>query len=137
VDEGKPRAFTPEGMNSTFVLSPSGDLVAGIGPDRKVYTYAINGGEPRLVPGVQANEAPTSWSSDGRALFVFRYGEIPAQVVQIDLATGQRKPWKQLDPADAAGIDSINGIMMTTDAKGYVYGYIRTLCDLYLVEGIK
>jgi Tol biopolymer transport system component/predicted Ser/Thr protein kinase len=137
VEEGKPRAFSPEGINSTFVLSPNGELVAAIGPDHKVYTYPVNGGEPRLVPGVEPNEAPTGWSSDGRTLFVFRYGEIPAQVVQIDVATGQRKPWKQLDPADAAGIDTINGVMMTGDAKGYVYGYIRTLCDLYLVEGLK
>ncbi len=137
VEEGKPRAFSPEGVNSTFVPSPNGELVAAIGPDRKVYTYPINGGEPRLVPGIQPNEAPTAWSSDGRTLFVFRYGEIPAQVVQVEIATGQRKPWKQLDPADAAGIDTINGIMMTADAKGYVYGYIRTLCDLYLVEGLK
>ena len=137
VEEGKPRPLSPEGMNSTFVPSPNGELVAAIGPDHKVYTYPINGGEPRLIPGVQPDEAPTGWSSDGRTLFVFRYGEIPARVVQIDLATGQRKPWKDLDPADAAGIDTISGIMMTADAKGYVYGYIRTLCDLYLVEGLK
>jgi len=137
VEEGKPRAFSPEGINSTFVPSPNGELVAAVGPDHKVYTYPVNGGDPRLVPGVLPDEAPTGWSSDGRTLFVFRYGVIPAQVVQIDVATGQRKPWKQLDPADAAGIDTINGVMMTADAKGYVYGYIRTLCDLYLVEGLK
>jgi hypothetical protein len=70
-------------------------------------------------------------------LFVFRYGEIPARVVQIDVASGQRRPWKDLDPADAAGIDTISGFMMTADAKAYVYGYVRTLCDLYLVEGLK
>ncbi len=137
VEEDKPRAFSPEGMNSTFVPAPNGELVAAIGPDHKLYTYPINGGEPRLVPGVNTGEAPAGWSSDGRTLFVFQYGQIPTQVVQIDVATGQRKLWKELDPADAAGIDTINGVMMTADAKGYVYGYIRTLCDLYLVEGLK
>jgi len=137
LEEGKPRAISPEGVNSTFVLSPNNELVAAVGPDHKIYTYPINGGEPRPVPGVLPDEAPTGWSSDGRSLFVFRYGEIPAQVVQVDVATGQRRPWKQLEPADAAGIDTINGVMITPDAKGYVYGYIRTLCDLYLVEGLK
>jgi hypothetical protein len=86
---------------------------------------------------VRTTEAPIGWSSDGRTLFVFGYGELPTQVVEIDVSTGQRKPWKELNPADAAGIDTISGIMMTADAKGYVYGYIRTLCDLYLVEGLK
>jgi Tol biopolymer transport system component len=136
-EESKPHAISPEGVSTTFVLTASGDLVADVGPDRHVYTYPINGGEPRLVPGVQSDEVPTAWSADGRSLFVFRYGEIPARVVQIDVASGQRRPWKDLDPADAAGIDTISGIMMTADAKAYVYGYVRTLCDLYLVEGLK
>jgi dipeptidyl aminopeptidase/acylaminoacyl peptidase len=137
VEESKPHAISPEGVSTTFVLNDGGDLVADVGPDRKVYTYPVNGGEPRRVPGVQWDEIPTAWSSDGRTLFVFRYGEIPARVVQVDVASGQRRPWKDLDPADAAGIDTISGIMMTADAKAYVYGYVRTLCDLYLVEGLK
>jgi Tol biopolymer transport system component len=137
LDDGKARAISPEGVSSTFVLSPAGDLVAAIAPDRRIYRYPINGGDGRPVPGVEADETPAGWSADRRTLFVFRYGELPARVVQIDLATGQRRPWKDLEPADSAGIDTISGIMMTSDSKGYVYGYIRTLCDLYLVEGLK
>jgi eukaryotic-like serine/threonine-protein kinase len=137
IDEAKPKAFSPEGLNSAFVPSPNGELVAAIGPDHKIYTYPINGGDPRAVPGVQTDEVPITWSADGHALYVYHYGDLPARVVQVDLATGQRKPWKELYPADAAGIDTISGILMTTDAKSYVYAYIRTLCDLYLVEGLK
>jgi Tol biopolymer transport system component len=137
VEESKPHAISPEGVGTTFVVAVGDDLVADVGPDRQVYTYPINGGEPRLVPGVQSGEVPTAWSADGRSLYVYRYGEIPARVVQVDVARGQRRPWKDLDPADAAGIDTISGIMMTADAKAYVYGYVRTLCDLYLVEGLK
>jgi len=40
-------------------------------------------------------------------------------------------------PSDAAGIDTIRGVEIAPDAKSYVYGYIRTLSDLYLVEGLK
>jgi len=58
-------------------------------------------------------------------------------VFELELATGKRKLWKELAPADAAGIDNIRRITITLDAKGYVYGYIRTLSDLYLVEGLK
>ena len=29
------------------------------------------------------------------------------------------------------------GNTITPDAKAYVYGYIRTLSDLYVVEGLK
>jgi Tol biopolymer transport system component/predicted Ser/Thr protein kinase len=137
IANGKAQAISPEGVNTRFAVSPNGDVVAGWDADRKLNLYPILGGEPRPVPGVEANEAPIAWSSDGRNLFVFRYGELPAHIVRVDVNTGQRKPWKDLVPADAAGIDTVGGIMMTLDAKAYVYSYVRTLSDLYLVQGLK
>ena len=89
------------------------------------------------VAGETGDEAPTGWSADGRSLYVFRFGEIPAKVYELEFSTGKRKLWKELVPADAAGIDTIRGITITPDAKAYVYGYIRTLSDLYVVDGLK
>jgi hypothetical protein len=40
-------------------------------------------------------------------------------------------------PTDSAGITDIGPILITPDAKSYVYEYGRTLSDLYLVEGFK
>ncbi len=136
-EEGKPRPITPEGVSPFFVTSSKGDLAAGVGPDHKIYLYPVAGGEPVPVPGTTADEAPTGWSADGRSLYVFRFGEIPARLFELELSTGKRKLWKQLEPADAAGIDTIRGITITPDAKAYIYGYIRTLSDLYVVEGLK
>ena len=102
-----------------------------------MYLYPVAGGDPVLVPGAQPDEVPTGWSADGRSIYVFRFGEIPARVFQLELSSGHRKLWKELVPADAAGIDTIRGITITPDARSYVYGYIRTLSDLYLVEGLK
>jgi Tol biopolymer transport system component len=135
--EGKPRPISPEGVNPSVVISPKGDFAASVGPDHKVYLYPIAGGEPVLVKETEPDEAPTGWSADGRSIYVFRFGEIPAKVFELELATGKRKLWKQLVPADAAGIDTIRGITITPDAKAYVYGYIRTLSDLYVVDGLK
>jgi len=136
-EEGKPRPISPEGVNPPTVVSPKGDLVASMGPNHQIYLYSVAGGEPALVSGAQPEEVPTGWSADGRSLYVYRFGEIPARIFQLDLSSGQRKLWKELVPADAAGIDTIRGINITPDAKAYVYGYIRTLSDLYLVEGLK
>ncbi|HWY19902.1 MAG TPA: protein kinase [Candidatus Acidoferrum sp.] len=136
-DEGKPRPISPEGVNPPVVLSPKGDFVAGVGPDHKIYLYPVAGGEPATVSGTAPEEAPTGWSADGRSLYVFRFGEIPSRVVELELSSGKRSLWKELVPADAAGIDTIRGITITPDARAYVYGYIRTLSDLYVVEGLK
>jgi len=137
LDDGKPHAISGEGVGPGFALSPSGEQVADFGPDRKIYLFPVNGGEPRLVPGVQKEEVPTGWSADGRSLYVLRRGEIPSQVFRIDLAMGQRTFWKQVEPADSAGIDDIGRVLMSADNKAYVYSYVRTLSDLYLVEGLK
>ena len=40
-------------------------------------------------------------------------------------------------PADDAGITDIGPILITPDAKTYVYEYGRTLSDLYLVDGLR
>ena len=136
-EEGKPHPISPEGVNPPVVMSPKGDFIAGVGPDHKIYLYPVAGGEPVPVSGTEPDEAPTGWSADGRSLYLFRFGVIPARVFELELSTGKRKLWKELVPADAAGIDTIRGINITPDAKAYVYGYIRTLSDLYQVEGLK
>jgi hypothetical protein len=40
-------------------------------------------------------------------------------------------------PADNAGIIDIGPILITPDARTYVYEYGRTLSDLYLHDGLK
>jgi serine/threonine protein kinase len=134
---GKAQPITPEGVDDTFAVSPNGEFAAALGPDRKLYLYPLAGGQPRPVTGAEPGEIATGFSVDGNSLFVFHFGEIPERVAQITLATGQRKPWKEFSPADAAGLANLRGIVMAADGKGYVYGYVRTLSDLYLVEGLK
>jgi len=140
-EDGKPRAFSMEGVVGvavgSLVLSPDGQFVAALGPDQKMYAFPVNGGEPKMITGAQPGEFPSAWSSDGRSLFVMARGQIPAQVFRVDVATGQRTFWRSFEPADSAGIDSIRGVLLSADNKAYVYGYSRTLSDLYLVQGLK
>lgn len=120
-----------------MVLSPNGEFVANFGPDRKLYLFPVPGGEPKLIPGGLPGEAPTGWSADSRSLYVMERGQVPANVFRVDLVTGQRSLWKSLEPADAAGIDTIGRVLLSADSKSYVYSYVRTLSDLYLVKGLK
>jgi Tol biopolymer transport system component/predicted Ser/Thr protein kinase len=135
LDDAKAHAFSVEGVASA-VLSADGTMVAARGPDQKIYLFPVAGGEAKLVSGLQPDEFVTAWAADGKSLFVMTRG-VPAQVFRVDLATGQRSLWKSFEPLDAAGIDNISRVLMSADGKAYVYGYIRTLSDLYLVEGLK
>jgi hypothetical protein len=55
----------------------------------------------------------------------------------VDFPSGKRTPWKQIVPADAAGVNDVGRVYFTPDLKSYVYWYGRYLSDLYVVEGLK
>ena len=133
-----PTPISPEGIDPlVLTLAPDGSQVAGVGPDDNAYLYSLTGGPAKTVPGFLPSEQPIEWSADGKALYVYRPGEFPAKVYQLDLATGKRTLWRSLAPADPAGVSQIGPIVMTPDGASYIYGYHRTLSDLYLVEGLK
>ena len=137
LDEAKAHPISMEGVSSRLLLSPDGQFVVTGGPDQKDYIFPVAGGEAKPVPGMLREESATAWSSDGRTLFVLKRGEVPGQLYRLDVATGQRTFWKTIEPADAAGIDTIGRVLMSADNKSYVYSYVRTLSDLYLVQGLK
>ena len=136
-DDNKPRPISPEGIDPSVELSPKGDVVAGLGPDGRAYLYPLAGGDPVPVRGAEPGEVPTGWTSDGHSLYMYRFGEIPVRIFELELSTGHRKLWKELVPSDSAGIDNIRRMQIADGGKAYIYGYIRTLSDLYLVEGLK
>jgi eukaryotic-like serine/threonine-protein kinase len=138
ISGGKPKSISPEGVDAmAFAISPDGQLVAGIGPDQKGYFYPSAGDDPRIVNGMEPGDIPISWSQDGRSIYLYRTGEVPAKVYQLELATGKKTVWKQIVPVDPTGVSTIGPILVTPDGKTYVYGFHRTLADLYLVEGLK
>jgi DNA-binding beta-propeller fold protein YncE len=136
--DGEARAISSEGINPQVIVpSPNGNEVAAVASDEKAYIYPLSGGNPRTVAGFQVGEQPIQWSADGKSLYVYRPGDLPAKVSRLDLTTGQRTIWKQLMPLDPAGVSQIGPVVVTSTANAYVYGYHRTLSDLYLVEGLR
>jgi len=140
IDGGKPKAVTPEGVSTAlpgFALTPDGKNVAAIGPDHGVTIYPVDGGAARPVPGGAAGEFPLRFTPDGRFLYVWKRGDVPARVSRIDVETGKREVWRDLLPADPAGVERISNVLVTPDGKGYAYCYARLLSDLFVVEGLK
>src|SRR5690348_7662415 len=137
IASGKSHPVSPEGVAGTaFAISPDSRFVAAIGPDQKGYWYALDGGTPKPIPGFLAGEQPIIFNGRG-GLYVYQPGELPSRVFLLDLQTGHRTLWRQLMPSDPAGVETIGPILLASDAKTCVYGYHRTLSDLYLVDGLK
>jgi len=138
VSGGAPRAISPEGADAAaFAAAPDGQFVAGVGPDEKGYLFPMAAGDPRPINGLEAGDLPMCFTQDGHSLYVYRSGEVPAKVYRLDLDSGKKTLWKQIVPLDPTGVSTIGPILMTPDGKTYVYGFHRTLGDLYLVEGLK
>ncbi len=138
VGGGKPRAFSPEGYFFYLgTVTPDSKFVVVRGPDRRMYLYPLEGGEPTVLPGLTAEHLPLRFAPDGRALFFMTRGEIPAKIYRYDIASGSKEAWKELVPADRAGLNSIARAVITPDGRTYAYSYLRVLSYLQLVEGMK
>jgi Tol biopolymer transport system component len=135
---GAPKAISSEGVDAlAFAISPDGQWVAGTGPDQKGYLYPTAGGEPKLLNGMEPGDIPINFSTDGHSVFLYRTGEVPAKVYRVELASGKKTVWKEIAPLDPTGVSTIGPILITPDGKTYVYGFHRTVGDLYLVDGLK
>jgi Tol biopolymer transport system component len=134
--EGGLKALTPEGLWAANV-SPDGTLLAAVSTGQPVSLVPLAGGSPQPVTGSLAGDRPAQWSADGRSLYVFRRDELPCRVYRLGLDRGERELWKELIPADPAGVVAIHEVLITPDASAYAYGYVRWLSDLYLVEGLQ
>ena len=135
---GAPKPITNEGVNGSLIaIAPDGKQIAFVGADQKPALLMVESGEIHPISALGVGEAPIAWSSDGRSLFVYRLGEVPATVTKLDLATGRKQVIKQLVPPDVSGVTDISSILITPDGNNYVYEYGRTLSDLYLVNDLK
>ena len=117
-------------------LSPDGRSVATT-TNSLNYISPAGGGPSHEVPGTTRGDVVLGWTEDSRGLYVFQRGEVPARIYRLDVATGRRQLWKQLGPADRAGVPRINYAVITPDGRWYAYTFGRYQTDLYLVTGLE
>ncbi len=103
----------------------------------KRFLFPVDGGAPVPFLIMASDDTALQVSSDGRLLYVRRGGAWPPVVDRIDISTGRREAWKTIQPADPVGVDIVIRILVTPDGKGYCHDYIRSLSELFVVEGLK
>lgn len=138
IEGGSPQAVTDAaGDLRGPVVSPDGRLAAAVDSEEQVFLYPLEGGEPRPLAGAEEGEVPIQWSADGRSLYVYRPDRLPVKVFGLDVASGQRRLWKEIFIPDRTGIEGNVAVVMTPDARAYAYSVFRFLNDLHLVKGLK
>ncbi len=132
-----PRPITPEGIAFRLVISPDGRSVIALDPTGQLMIYPVGEGDPRPVPGVVPGDVVFGWNDDGDTLMIGHRGDLPQRIHRLDLRTGQKIFWKEVMPADPAGLLDVSFVLFSGDGSSYVYSYRRVLSTLYHVEGLR
>ena len=118
-------ALTEEGTIALRV-SPDGKRVITL-EGKTFYIQGLDGGEPKEIPGLESDDEPIQWSDNGRAVFVKAKGDFATKIYRVDLATGARREWKDIDPRIKVGNVGLEvnpgGILITPNGKVCIYTY--------------
>jgi Tol biopolymer transport system component len=134
IEGGEPRAIGPPGIGPPRVSPDGRTAVARLQSERVLFSLA--GGQPRPCPGIEPEDRLIRWGADGRSLLVRQDKRLAIQVYRLELATGRRTLLWELTPRDPSGV-FLENVFLTPDGKSYAYSFLRSLSDLYLVDGLK
>jgi len=138
-----PRRLSPEGDLRWPVVSPDGRWVAVKAEAAGVQVCPVDGGPARPLAGATTEDIPIRWSGDGRWLYVQRADvrlqlwSMPEWIDRIEITTGGRQAWKELMPADPAGVFGVGRAFVTPDGQSYAYNFLSSVGRLYLAEGLR
>jgi hypothetical protein len=123
-------------MIRNCAISPDGMRAAVLAPDGRLRILSTNErGRAVDVPVQEQRLAPLHWSRDGQWLFVQHLDTVlPATVSRVHAVTGAIQPWKQIQPADGSGVNSVTGIVIAADEKHYAYSARRVRSTLFAAE---
>jgi len=136
LDGGQPRALTPERTRGGL-LTPDGRFLLTFDDSRQRSLYPLAGGEPKKINvAIAPNERIFSFFENDHTVLVGTT-TVPMRVSKLDLDTGKREPFKEIEPGDLAGLKSIPNLRFSADGKSYAYSTFRILSDLYVVSGLQ
>ncbi|MFZ0297640.1 MAG: protein kinase [Candidatus Sulfotelmatobacter sp.] len=136
IQGGSRKAITPEGTVGDFI-TPDGKCLLARDAKAQHWLYPIAAGEPkRFNYDPKPDEIVMGFTEDGKNLLV-RTRTVPTQIFRVDIATGKHELWKEIAPADPAGVQSIVSLNLSADGQSYAYSVHRVLSDLYVVDGLN
>jgi hypothetical protein len=118
-------------------MSPDGSSFAGLTAEGRVTIVPVAGGAPRTFPADLDAQCVLTWDTAGRSLYYIDSSPIPARIQKLDIASGAHQPFRQVAPADRAGVQTVSPVLMTPDGQTIAYSYRRMLGELILVRGLK
>jgi Tol biopolymer transport system component len=127
-----PVAVTAEGVLAT--LAPDGHTLLLTLAGGGFQLASLEGGPPRAVAGLRADDQHIAWSRDSRAVYVQQGGGVPATVERVELATGQRSVVRRLAPEGTGAVAFVSVADWVEDRGWYAYNYTSLPSTLFVVS---
>lgn len=139
LEGGKPTPWeTPVPPEAYPVMAPDGERIALAPVQGRVRIHSVDGRLLKEVAGIREGEVPLQWEASGQALYVADLSSLPARIFRLDLATGARRPWREVGPPDRGGVTRLKNLVVSADGRVIAYSFTRTLAsDLYLTAPVR
>ena len=138
--DGSIKPISPEGIAGTLI-SPDGRSVIVRGPDGTAGVWPINGGEVRPLPGLNITDYVTGWSQDSSSVYVVHsesQSDRVAKLYKLNLVTGKMEPWKTFGSSlGTTGVQAVADARVSADERAYVYIYVQSLSQGFIVKGLQ
>jgi hypothetical protein len=135
---GATRQISPEGFATIGIpaVSLDGKQFAALDQHTNVWNVCqVADGKCTPVQGSSESDTFLQWSTDGKYVYSAAHDPEPA-LWRIEIPTGNRQLWKRITPVDPVGAFYFSPRSITPDGKSFVVQYVRSLDQLYLVEGV-
>jgi len=135
-----PKPITEEGIFGPFAthgVSPDGKLLLVRDSEQHSMVAPLDGGQPRVIPGVGPKEQTVGWNTDGTEVYVATGPVSERQIVLVNMTSGARKPWRNIAEDLHGSAVSLGPFQITPDGKSYAYSYSNVRSDLFSADGIK
>ena len=137
-DTGALKPITPDGVvDMVPLVSPDRQRIATKGPDGEWWLYPVDGSAGQPAKGLTEHDIPVGWRADNRSLYVNMHHDENrmAMISTVDVFTGQRTPWKTIQPAQP--VDQVGNILFTPDGRAYAYNFLVKTSELYVADGVQ
>jgi hypothetical protein len=141
---GPPRAVTPDDVGGGLPGPDNGHFLARHGgtssrvnySTTKPEMYALDGGNPRPVPGLTGDDVLIRFAPDGRSVIVSK-NTMPAPVERVFLDTGRRERMYENTPSGTSGMPHVSGLVVADDPAIYAYSRYQYHSRLFVVDGVR
>ena len=129
------QVVTPALGDPAFTVRRDGGMIAARDTSFALWLFPVDGGTPARVEG--ESRVAIHWTDDGRELIVRDPPSVVARLYRHDLRTGRTTFWRELAPADRAGVFSVLSVLISADMQTVVYQSFRATNELFLAQGLR